>query len=184
MFTGKIYSKDINGWRVSWESFDTYRFWCKQEHSSNSKTVAVVMLNPGSLSGDGANLNKDTTLRVLRDIFRGTSYNPYVVNLFNLDTPKPYLLFEKWEQRDCVGFKYSKLPLSDFSAVMYAYGDYENGVHYPLEIKKRIEEVRDFMSGVPEIIVPRNRSGTPKHPLSVQRQGLKEQFRQAIINHS
>jgi hypothetical protein len=183
MFGGITYSKDINGWRVSWESFDNYRFWCKQEHPKNSKVAAVVMLNPGSLSGDGKNLSQDTTLRVLREIFDRTSYNPFVINLFNLATPKPYVLFETWEHRDHPAFNYSALPIKEFSAVMYAYGDYENGSDYPIEIKNRIVEVRGFLDRIPEISVPRNPSGTPIHPLSVQIKRLKENYRQAIIDH-
>jgi hypothetical protein len=53
MFGGETLSRDIDGWRVSWESLDAHRFWCEQEHPSNSLTAAVVMLNPGSLSGNG-----------------------------------------------------------------------------------------------------------------------------------
>ena len=184
MFGGTTYSKDIDGWVVSWESLDCYRFWCKQEHPANSKVAAVVMLNPGNLSGDGKNLSRDTTLRVLRKIFEGTSYNPFVINLFNLATPKSREFFEAWNNRDHLAFNYSTLPIQEFTFVMYAYGDYENRKDYPLEIKERISEIRGFMNSVPEISVPRNKSGTPKHPLSVQRQCLKEKFRQAIISNA
>lgn len=184
MFGGKTYAKEIDGWRVTWESLGGYRFWCRQEHPGNSRIAAVVMLNPGSLSEDGEGLSRDTTLRVLRKIFDGTSYNPFVINLFNFSAPKPDAFFAAWEHRDHSAFNYAGLPKSEFSAVMYAYGDYENGTYYPLEIKKRIADIRAFLCGVPEIDVPRNQSGTPKHPLPVQRQGLKDKFRQAIIKHA
>jgi hypothetical protein len=153
-------------------------------HPSNPKLAAVVMLNPGSLSGNGENLNRDTTLRVLRELFLGTQYNPYVINLFNLATPKPQILFERWENREHPGFEYARLPKNQLVAVMYAYGDYENWDRYSTEIKNRISEAREFLSGIPEIVVPRNKSGTPKHPLPVQQQGLKGVFRQAIIEHA
>jgi hypothetical protein len=82
------------------------------------------MLNPGSLSGEGENLRRDTTLRVLRRLFEGTTYNPFVVNLFNLATPKPHILFENWARKDYQTFTYQSFALHQFSAVMYAYGDY------------------------------------------------------------
>ncbi len=184
MFGGTTYSKEIDGWVVSWESLNGYRFWCKQEHPANAKVAAVVMLNPGSLRADGQDLSRDTTLRVLREIFAGTSYNPFVLNLFNLASPKPQVFFDAWNSRDHQAFRYSSLPKADFSAVLYAYGDYENGEDYPLEIKRRIREVRRFLRNVPEIDVPKNKSGTPKHPLPVQRQRLTNEFRKAIISHA
>jgi len=184
MFGGTTYERQIHDWLVSWESLGYYRFWCKQEHPENSRVVAVVMLNPGSLNANGEGLSRDTTLRVLREIFIGTSYNPFVINLFNFAAPKPAEFFKAWEHRDHPAFKFAKLQKDEFSAVMYAYGDYENGGNYHLEIKQRIAEIRCFMSEVPEINVPKNMSGTPKHPLPVQQQGLKETFRQAIITHA
>lgn len=184
MFGGETQSRDINGWRVSWESLDGHRFWCEQEHPSNSLAAAVVMLNPGSLSGNGDGLSQDTTLRILREIFAGTSYNPFVINLFTLATAKPSVLFEKWARRDHLAFKYGGLPLHRFSAVMYAYGDYENGEEHSSEIKTRIVEVRACLKGVHELVVPTNKSGTPKHPLPIQRQNLKDTFKQAILAHA
>jgi hypothetical protein len=142
------------------------------------------MLNPGSLSGAGENLSRDTTLRILRELFEGTSYNPFAINLFNLATPKPFVLFEEWEQRDHPAFTYHDLPIGKLSVVMYAYGDYENGNEHPTQIRERIIELREILRGVPEIKVPRNQSGTPKHPLPVQQQGLKKQFRQEILKHA
>jgi hypothetical protein len=184
MFGGIVHTKNYDGWRVSWESLGEYRFWCSQVHPSNSRLAAIVMLNPGNLSGDGANLSRDTTLRVLRELFLGTRYNPFVINLFNLATPKSQVLFEHWEERDNPAFKYTLLPKDELAAVMYAYGDYENRDRHSTDIKDRISEVRDFLSGVPEIIVPRNKSGTPKHPLPIQTQKLKDDFQQAIIEHA
>ena len=184
MFGGSIHSRDYDGWCVTWESLDDYRFWCSQTHPANQKYAAVVMLNPGSLFGNGENLSRDTTLRILRELFLGTQYNPYVINLFNLATPKPQILFERWEYRDHSGFDYTLLPKNEMAAVMYAYGDYENWDKYSTTIKERISKVRKFLSEIPEIVVPRNKSGTPKHPLPVQQQGLKGAFRQAIIEHA
>lgn len=184
MLGGVVHSKEYDGWHVTWESFEGYRFWCKQAHPSNQKLVLVVMLNPGSLSENGDNLSRDTTLRILRELFHGTQYNPYVVNLFNLATPKPQKLFERWQDRDHSEFSFLPLPNDHFAAVMYAYGNYENWGRFSEDIKGRIKEIRDILFDVPEILVPTNKTGTPKHPISIQRQRLKEVFRQAIINHS
>jgi hypothetical protein len=52
MFGGTVHKMNCDGWRVSWENLGEYRFWCSQEHPSNSRLAAIVMLNPGSLSGD------------------------------------------------------------------------------------------------------------------------------------
>ena len=69
MFGGNTHTKNYDGWYVIWESLNENRFWCSQEHHSNSSFVAVVMLNPGSLSGNGENLSRDTTLRIMRELF-------------------------------------------------------------------------------------------------------------------
>ena len=181
LFGGQVTEKEINGWTVSWEAVPGYRFWCYQKRELDAPAVAVVMLNPGSLSGSGENLNRDTTLRILREIFDGTGCNTYVVNLFNFATPKPSQLFSQWEKRDHHDFSYPSLPLSHVSAVLYAYGDYEFRKDYSGEIRSRICEVRDAFSGIPEITgVKRNKSGAPKHPLPIQRQKLKSEFQQAI----
>ncbi len=186
IFGGKVRARQIGDWRISWESADRYRLWCLQEHPRNSRAAVVVMLNPGSLSGAGENLTRDTTLRVLRRLFEETTYNPFVVNLFNLATTKPDVLFESgnWTCKDYEAFSYKALPLNQFSAVMYAYGDYQNKAHYASEIASRIEEVRAVFAGIPEIMVPKNRSGTPKHPLPIQQQGLVDVFREKILGHA
>ena len=37
-------------------------------------------------------------------------------------------------------------------------------------------------SNLPEIVLPRNNSGTPKHPISWQREKLKPDIRNEILN--
>jgi hypothetical protein len=184
MYNGTVYSKPLDSWLISWESCEDYRFWCLQEHPSNYRIAAVVMLNPGSLSGTGENLNRDTTLRILRHCFEGTSYNPFVINLFNLATTDPDIMFKRWEQRDYPAFSYQDLPIARFSSVMYAYGDYENGNKYPEQIKERIATVRDALRGIPEIEVTKNPSGSPTHPRRAQLRGLRDVFRERIIKHA
>jgi len=178
------HSKPIDGWNVSWESHGPYRLWCKQEHPANEKTAAVVMLNPGSLSGNGSNLSRDTTLRVLRELFGNSGYNPFVVNLFNLATPKPEVLFDQWPLRDDAEFDYSSLPVRDFSAVLYAYGSYEHHATYSDEVLTRIDQIKSLLSGIPEIVVPKASNGTPKHPMRIQIEKLKDVFRDAISKHA
>ena len=178
-----IYTKEIDDWTITWESAGEYRLWCKQEHKSNTETALVVMLNPGSLSGSGENIKKDTTLRILREIFEDTGYNPFIINLFTLATPKPELLFDNWNARDIPNYSIANLPTNDFSAVMYAYGAYElkkKYSEYSQDILQRINLIRDHYSSLPEINVPKAKTNTPKHPMRIQIEGLKDEFKSLI----
>ena len=73
LLSGIVCSYKLNDWVVAWESSIDYRYrhWCLQAHPNNNDMVLVVMLNPGSLSGDGRNIKKDTTLGILRRAFDG-----------------------------------------------------------------------------------------------------------------
>lgn len=181
---GELHNANLDGWHVSWESLGDYRLWCKQEHPSNARQAAVVMLNPGSLSGNGERLSQDTTLRILRDIFLGTGYNPYIVNLFTLVAPDPEELFDAWPKRDCPGFDLESLDWSGCSAVLFAYGAYETIPKFSDAIKERIREVRSVLAGTPEILVPLAKTGTPKHPMRIQIESLKDEFRKRIIEQA
>lgn len=170
---GEVYSHELDGWLVSWESENDYRHWCHQTDERFSKNILVVMFNPGSLSGAGKNLRKDTTLRILREVCEPAGVNPFVINLFDYASTSPDELFSSWEKRDGSGLIYTKLGKVEFTAFMMAYGDYENRGERDNEIKERIALVKSNLSGVKEIILPRNSSGTPKHPIIWQRQKLK-----------
>jgi len=100
---GKVYSHELDGWLVSWESESEYRHWCHQTNENFVENLLVVMFNPGSLSGDGKNLRKDTTLRILREVCGPAGVNPFVVNLFDYASPSPDELFSNWEKRDGCG---------------------------------------------------------------------------------
>ena len=178
-----IYTKELDDWIISWESIGNYRLWCKQEHASNTDTALVVMFNPGALSGAGENLNADTTLRILREIFIGSGYNPYIVNLFTLATAKPSMLFDNWEIRDCPNHSIEKLSIKDFSAVMYAYGAYELVNEYSEDILNRIEFFRNHFEVLPEIELPTSNTDTPMHPIRIQIEGLKNHFKSIITQH-
>ena len=173
LLNGKIYNYQVDEWKIYWESDREYRHWCIQKRNGIGDYILVVMFNPGSLNGDGKNLKRDTTLRILRGVFRDTKYNPLIINLFDYSTTRPLELFNKWERRDNTDLVYDLLNENIFRAVLYCYGDYENTGEYKEDIKKRIALVRSYFSNVPEITNLRNKSRTPKHPMTWQRQKLK-----------
>lgn len=72
---GKVHQRELDDWTIRWESNGEYRHWCSQMRSGdfNGRFIAVCLFNPGSLGDTGANLRRDTTLRILRDVFRATS---------------------------------------------------------------------------------------------------------------
>lgn len=179
---GKVYTHKLDEWEVSWESNGEYRHWCLQKHPQNSEYALVVMLNPGSLSGDGKNLRKDATLRILREVFQETGLNPFVINLFDYATPSPQNLFQNWHKKDADQLVYRHLKDMNLKGVLYAYGDYEHRADHGNEIKQRINLVKTKFGSIPEIVIPRNNTGTPKHPLIWQRQKLKFEIKQIIKN--
>ncbi|MCL6100242.1 MAG: DUF1643 domain-containing protein [Bacteroidetes bacterium] len=180
ILNGKVYAHQVGKWIISWESDGNYRHWCYQKHPSNNKDVLVVMLNPGSLSGDGKNLTKDTTLRILREVFGDTGCNPFIVNLFDLATPSTAEFFKNWENRDSKLLVYSKLKEKNYCGIIYAYGDYEQVEDQGLDILKRIKLVRGILNYLPEINLPKNNSGSPKHPILWQRQKIKAEIKTLI----
>ncbi len=180
ILNGMVYSQFLDGWQISWESAGHYRHWCYQEKDSGWENLIVVMFNPGSLSGDGANLRRDTTLRILREVCGPARLNPYIINLFDYACPSPQQLFNDWSSRDAHDTVFDRLALDQFDYVIMAYGDYENGGQYEDDIKERIHRVRESLQTLEEIDLPRNKSGTPKHPLIWQRQKLKPDITQRL----
>ncbi|NEQ68775.1 MAG: DUF1643 domain-containing protein [Symploca sp. SIO2D2] len=154
--------------------------WFYQSHPSNKKDAIVLMLNPGSLSGSGDKIKTDTTLRILREIFQNTGYNPYILNLFDLSTPKPKDLFSRWTDRDSSSDLFKYADLSRFSCVMYAYGNYERTSIHRDDIKQRILEWRQHLQSISTLNLKTNASGTPMHPMSIQIRKLKPLFREQI----
>lgn len=170
---GQVYSHELGGWSVSWESDGNYRHWCHQIKNPEWNSLLVVMSNPGRLSGDGSNLSKDTTLRILREVCGAANLNPYVINLFDYASPSPQDLFDNWNIRDSNSVVFDKLPLAIFQSYILAYGDYENWEQRDTEIKDRQTLVLDHLESLDEILLPKNNSGTPKHPMIWQRQKIK-----------
>lgn len=181
LLAGECYFHELNDWQISWESDGNYRHWCHQAKEGFKKNLLVVMFNPGSLSHDGANLRKDTTLRILREVCEPAKLNPFIVNLFDFANPSANMLFANWEKRDGTSLIFNKLETIKFSAYISAYGDYENSCEYDTEIKNRIALVKSNLLGIREIILPLNKSGTPKHPMTWQRQKLKSEISQLLI---
>lgn len=176
----RVHYASIDGWSVSWSESSGHRFWCLQEQPLVRERCAVIGLNPGSLSGDGGRLARDTTLRVLRRCFSGTRFNPIVFNLFSLAVPKVHELYARWDDRDLDGFLLQDAPV-EVSAVLYAYGDYENHAIYGNAVKSRIQEVRRQFSEIPEVVVPTNNNGTPKHAMRYQIENLVPVVRSALL---
>lgn len=131
------------------------------------------MFNLGSLSGDGSNLSKDTTLRILREVCGAAKLNPYILNLFDYASPSPDELFSNWCQKDATQLVFDRVPLSIFNSYTLAYGDYENLGQRDSEIKNRQDLVHHHLKQLSEIVLPKNNSGTPKHPMVWQRQKIK-----------
>ena len=167
---GTIYTYPLDDWEILWESEGEYRHWCLQRHPQNSSFALVVMLNPGSLSGSGTNLKKDTTLRILREVFTDTGLNPFIINLFDYATPSPKQLFKDWGKKDSKNLVYSSVKDMEFKGIVFAYGDYELINDYGHEIKQRINLIRTELKSIPKIEVPLNKNGSPMHPMSWQRQ--------------
>ncbi len=183
LLNGTIYSKKYKQWEVSWESDGDYRHWCIQRNisSSTNDLIAVVLINPGSLSKDGRELSRDTTLRILRDVFEDVEYGCLVLNLFDLATPKPQKLFEHWNQRDKATSQliYDVFPRDRIVAAMFAYGDYENHADSKIgaQIRNRIGFVRRSLGSVSIVDTPKNKSGTPKHVMKWQIDGHKDEMK-------
>jgi hypothetical protein len=182
ILNGNIYIHQLDGWSISWESDGDYRHWCLQSQSDNENEILLVMINPGSLSGDGKNLRRDTTLRIIREAFSETGANPFIINLFDYATPSPNVLFENWSKKDNKNLVFTEVKKRKFSAIMYAYGDYENNIEFGSEVKNRISHVREEFKYLPEVVLPKNNSGSPKHPMIWQTQGIKGEIHKHILS--
>jgi hypothetical protein len=181
LLNGTVYSHQIDGWTVSWESKKTYRHWCHQVKDLTWRNLLVIMFNPGSLSGDGSNLSKDTTLRILREVGQAANQNTFIVNLFDYASPSPENLFNNWHLRDSDALIFYKLKSINLSSFILAYGDYENWGRQNQAIKERALLAQNAVSHLHEIALPKNNSGTPKHPMTWQRQKLKPYIAELLV---
>lgn len=168
----------IDGWHVSWESCGHYRHWCIQERPDLSDRMLVVMKNPGSLSGDGANLRRDTTLRILRIVGDQVGLSQLIINLFDYAAPKLQDLHDNWQVRDGIGLVYRRLDVSQCRSILFAYGDLDPD-HYS-DYAERVSLVRRTFGSLPEIHIPTTKAGNPVHPMNWQRNKLMSQVVAAI----
>lgn len=177
---GIVYTRKLDGWTISWESNDKYRHWCYQQKESFNTNLLVVMLNPGSLSGDGSNLKADTTLNILREVCGPINTNVFVINLFDYANPSPKILFQDWDKRDSSCLIFKKIVRLDFDAYIMGYGDYENHCDATRPIAKemndRVELIHSTFECVKQISLPKNRSGTPKHPMRWRREKITQEI--------
>ncbi len=168
IFGGTLYpAREYEGWQIAWESHGAHRLWCHQFRAEPKHLVCVVMFNPGSLSGDGAGLAKDDTLRIIRSAMPDTAA-ALVLNLFTLATPKPTVLFDQWSKRDCSAFKLAPLLANRIDAVVFAYGDGGQDRNECREtVRTRIVEIRAAFRSTPVAELPEvltSKLGNPKHP--------------------
>lgn len=172
VFGGMLYQKDIEGWQVAWESIGPHRLWCYQFRGEPKHLLCVVMFTPGSLSGDGRELSKDDTLRIIRSAMPENAA-ALVLNLFTFATPKPDVFFEQWADRDCCDFNIAAFRTMPIDAVVFAYGDggqdrkRNRDYNYREPVLARITRLRDAMSGFPIVKTPQeliSAIGNPKHP--------------------
>jgi Protein of unknown function (DUF1643) len=170
LFGGEYYSGSIEGWQVAWESVDSHRLWCHQTREKARHLVCVVMFNPGSLSGDGSNLSRDDTLRIVRSAMPDAC-SVLVVNLFTLAAPNPSDLFDQWDSRQSSAFDITRFQSEKIDLVVYAYGDIgqtgKTKQLYGKHIRQRVQEIADAFKGIPILELPQaliSGAKNPKHP--------------------
>jgi len=167
---GTVFRHHLDGWDVSWESSGNYRHWCIQTRQGHGARVVVVMKNPGSLSGDGANLRRDTTLRILRVIGDAAQVDWLVVNLFDYATPSLRELHDNWQARDAESLVFGGLDLLACRSVIFAYGDFD--ADHIADYGERVAMVRTALASLREISIPATKAGNPVHPINWQRNRL------------
>lgn len=180
---GKVYHAELDGWNISWESQGEYRHWCIQHKPKNTKTLLVIMFNPGSLNADGKNLSRDTTLRILREVCGEAGFNQIILNLFDYADPKSEGLFVNWDKKDSENLVFDRISEFEYDYYIMAYGSYEFGGMYGDEIRNRIKLIQSLLRNK-EILLPRNTNGTPKHPTVWQRQKLKPEIIQILASYA
>lgn len=173
-----MFQRDLDGWSVSWESAGAYRHWCVQARADHRHRVVVVLKNPGSLSGDGARLRRDTTLRILRGVGAETGTDWLIVNLFDYAAANPRALHAQWHRRDAAALVFARLDLRRDRFLMLAHGDFD-GPCAP-DYRRRIAVVRKHFGALHEIALPLTKAGNGVHPLNWQRMRLKARVVDAI----
>lgn len=151
LLEGNLYSKDIDGWCVSWESNLTYRHWCYQSHPNNDKSILLVLFNPGSLSTTGNKLSQDKTLRILRKVFLSTGISPFIINLFDYANTDENELYSHWGKRDYKYLIYERLMNYDFIRIVFAYGKIDSSDPHFSDLTSRINLIKDTFRHLKEL---------------------------------
>ena len=178
---GGIYRKQYDGWTISWESNGDYRHWCYQLFDDEWPNLLIIMFNPGSLNNDGSSLNQDTTLRILRKTGKLSNHNIFVINLFDHAETNPRFIFDNWDSKDSSDLIYGKIPPEYFNQYIHAYGNFDYYLRSSSANKEKYEDlstntlkrmklVDSYFRGVYQIQGLTNINGTPKHPISWQRE--------------
>lgn len=136
------------------------------------------MKNPGSLSGDGANLRRDTTLRILRIVGEAVGLDQTIINLFDYAADD---LHANWKRRDSSRLVYGRLKTACYRAILFAHGDFDR--QRRADYTKRVTLVRQTFSPLPTIVIPLTIAGNPVHPMNWQRNGLMPDVIAAIKEH-
>lgn len=184
---GEVLDTVYDGWLISWEFKNNYRYWCRQKKiNQNFKNdILIIMLNPGSLSGFGEKLGSDTSLRILRVVFDKIPANCLVTNLFDYATTKPFELYSNWSKRDRFDniTIYDKLNYSKILGYLFAYGDNESNENAKIDrdIKNRIIHIKKYVKNLKEINYFKNSNGTPKHPYVWQTGNIIPNVRNRIL---
>ena len=175
---GRVFTRELDDWSVSWESAGAYRHWCAQTRTGHRRAVVIVLKNPGSLRRDGADLRRDTTLRILRTVGEAAGIDWLIVNLFDYAAPNPRDLHANWRRRDARALVFRRLDLSHTRFVIVAHGDYD--ASHERAYRKRIALVRHALASLHEIAIPVTQAGNGIHPMNWQRRRLLPRVVQAI----
>ncbi len=164
LFDGEVFSKEIDGWTVTWESSGDYRHWCEQRQSPLTSPILLVLFNPGALNKNGERLHADLTLKNIRAAFDKTLYHPFIVNLFDRAAKNADELFKIWNQRDSKELIFPKLKDACFSGVGYCYGKKASHPVHGYDIRKKIKYIQNTLSNLKEMDFPKDKDGIPLHP--------------------
>ena len=139
-----------------------YRHWLIRSWDDSKDMCCFIMLNPSTADAD----NDDPTIRRCISFSKKWGFGGFcVVNLFDLRTPKPSVLFESENPCSDRADYFIEQALNEFSQIIPAWGNH--GIY-----QERSQEV-NWMIGHSFLAEPArclgfNKSGEPKHPLYVK----------------
>lgn len=179
ILNGKLISRSIANWIVSWEINDNYRHWCLQSDTRNDKTALIILLNPGKLNGNANNLSGDTTLRILREVFNNTGINPFIINLFDYCTPDYSVLIRNWDKRDYKYLVYEKLLPYKFLFSLFAYGSIDRNDPKYDDMVSRVNLIESIFKNIPKLDFD---NSFTTHPIRWQIENKKVKIHNNILD--